>query len=385
MHIIEVVPRFRPAIGGMEEHVYRISLELVKRGHEVTVITSNEVDGETCSLQVEVMQEIQVYRFPLFVPRLFRELWLIPNMSRTLRQIKADVMHTHGYRCMSSFQAAYLAQKKDVPLVFTPHGIYPPRSLTNALVKSVYDRTFGHLLVGYSRKIVALSEHNVQLLLQIGAAPDRIAVIPNGVCAEEYADLRKSEEILGELGSDGPILLYVGRIDWNKQVDKVIEALPLILKRFPSARFVIIGPDYAHCSSELLDLASRTGVRQALVLTGKISAERLKEFYSAADIFLLPSSYEGFGLSMIEAMICKVPVIASSAGGPGDILDHGVHAWLMDAVTSEKIAESVYVLLTDQRLRGRLVRNAFGLVKEKYTWEKVVDRLEAVYDEVANE
>jgi glycosyltransferase involved in cell wall biosynthesis len=240
------------------------------------------------------------------------------------------------------------------------------------------------LLVDYSERIVALSEHNVRLLLQIGARLDKIAIIPNGVCEEEYVHLRKSKEILDEVESNGPILLYVGRIDWNKQVDKVIEAMPLILKSFPSAKFVIIGPDYANYSGELSRLASRTGVKQAVVMAGRVTAERLREFYSAADIFLLPSSYEGFGLSMIEAMISKIPVIASSAGGPGDILDHGVHAWLMEAVTPEKIAESVRILLTDQQLRENLVKNAFELVKEKYTWERVVDKLEVVYDQVAN-
>jgi len=384
MHIIEVASRFRPAIGGMEEHVYRISLELLKRGHKVTVVTSNEADGETCPLQAEVMQGIQVYRFPLFVPRLFRELWFIPNMSSTLRRIKGDVVHAHGYRCMSSFQAAYLARRECIPVVLTPHGIYPSRSLANALLKSAFDRTFGHMLVDYSERIVALSEHNTRLLLQIGATPDKITVIPNGVRVEEYADLEKSKEILNEVGSNGPILLYVGRIDWNKQVGKVIEAMPLILKSFPSAKFVIIGPDYANYSGELSHLASRMGVKRAIVMAGRVTAERLREFYSAADIFILPSSYEGFGLSMIEAMVSRIPVIASSAGGPGDILDHGIHAWLMEVVTPEKIAESVRILLTDQQLRGNLVKNAFELVKEKYTWEKVVDKLEVVYDQVAN-
>ena len=384
MRIIEVVPRFRPAIGGMEEHVYQISLELAKRGHEVTVITSSDVDSEDRPLQTEIMQGIRVYRSPLIVPRLFRELWLVSNMANVFRGVKGDVVHTHGYRCMSSLQATCLASKKGIPVVLTPHGIYPSRSLANAFLKSAFDCTFGHALVTCSKKIVALSEHNVQLLLRIGAMPDKIAVVPNGVCVDEYADLKKSK-VKQEPGFANPMLLSVGRIDWNKQLDKVIDAMPLILRSFPSAKFVIVGPDYAKFSGRLSQLANKTGVDHALVMTGKVTAERLRELYSAADIFLLPSSYEGFGLSMIDAMISRVPVIASSVGGPGDILDHGVHAWLMDTVTPEKIAESVRVLMTDQRLRESIVNNAFDLVKDRFTWEKVVDKLEIVYSQAAGE
>jgi 1,2-diacylglycerol 3-alpha-glucosyltransferase len=385
MHIIQVTPRFPPAIGGVEEHVYQISLELLKRGHNVTVITSNEVDGKIYPLQMEVMQGIHVYRLPLFMPKLLRELWFIPDIRRVFRRPRGDVVHAHGYRCLSSCIAVYLAHSKHIPTVLTPHGIYPPRSFINALLKSIFDRTLGRLLLSFSDRIIALSEHNVRLILQIGASTKNIVIVPNGVNIDEYVKLQRNKKNLDELGSDGPVLLYIGRIDWNKRLEKVVESMPLILKEFPSAKFVIVGPDYAKYTNQLLDLARKLKVEHSLVITGKVPRKKLLEFYSMANVFLLPSSYEGFGLSMLEAISGKIPVIASPSGGPGDILTHGVDALLLEELTPEEIFKSVYAVLTDQELRETLVKNAFEVVKKKYTWKSVVDELELIYKQLITE
>jgi len=385
MHVIQVAPRFRPAVGGVEEHVYQISLELARRGHNVTVITSTEADGKICPLQTEIMEGIHVYRFPLFMPKMFRELWFIPQILKHFLRIPGDVVHAHGYRCLSSFNAIYFAQIRNVPSVLTPHGIYPTRSFMNGLAKSIFDHVFGRLLLGFSDKIVALSEHNRQLLLQIGASASKIVTVPNGVNIEEYANLQRSSKILDELNTNGPVLLYVGRIDWNKRVEKIVESMPIILKDFPSAKLVVVGPDYGDYVSKLLDIANKLKIERSLVITGNVSREKLLKFYSAADAFLLPSSYEGFGLSMLEAMCSKIPVIASPSGGPGDILNHGVNAWLLKEPTSEEISKSVHAVLTDHRLRENLVKNAFELVKKKYTWKNVVDELEMIYEQTITE
>jgi glycosyltransferase involved in cell wall biosynthesis len=268
--------------------------------------------------------------------------------------------------------------------VLTPHGIYPTRSFVNGLAKSIFDHVFGRLLLDFSDKIIALSEHNKQLLLQVGASANKIVTVPNGVNVEEYANLQLSNKILEDFNTDGPILLYVGRIDWNKRVEKIIEAMPIILKDFPHAKFVIVGPDYGNYVNKLLGIAKKLEVEHSLVITGNVSRERLLEFYSAADLFLLPSSYEGFGLSMLEAMCSKIPVIASPSGGPGDILSHGVNAWFLKEPTSNEISRSVYAVLTDHRLREGLVKNAFELVK-KYTWKNVVNELETIYEQTITE
>ena len=161
--------------------------------------------------------------------------------------------------------------------------------------------------------------------------------------------------------------------------------MPTILKDFPSAKLVIVGPDYGNYASKLLDIAKKLRIEHSLVITGNVSRQKLLEFYSAANAFLLPSSYEGFGLSMLEAMCSKIPVIASPSGGPGDILSHRLNAWLLKEPTPNEISKSVYAVLTDQQLRESLTKNAFELVKQKYTWKSVVDKLETIYEQTIAE
>jgi glycosyltransferase involved in cell wall biosynthesis len=382
VNITQVVARFPPAIGGMEEHVYQISLELSRRGHKLSVITSNEIDGRASAVQEENMHGIHVYRHPLFMPKVMREYWLIPGVFKSLKKTEADVFHVHGYRCLSSFTAISLAHFKHTPILFTPHGIYPPKSFSNTLIKLSFDRTLGRLMLCSADRTIALSEHNRRLLLQMGASADKIVIVPNGVNVETYRNLQRNAKVLKELDSQGPILIYVGRLDWNKRVEKIVESMPKILKNFPSAKLVVIGPDYANCSVALLDLGRKLGVERSLVMTGKVSAERLLELYSVADVFIMPSSYEGFGLSMLEAMICRIPVIVSPAGGPGDILSHGVNSWFLEHATPEEISESVLSVLANRQLREKIVKNAFELIKARYTWEKVVDELEKNYTEL---
>jgi glycosyltransferase involved in cell wall biosynthesis len=385
MNILQVAPRFPPAVGGVEEHVYRVSRELARRGHEVTVVTSNEADGKVCPLQRESLEGIQVYRSPLFMPSALRELWFMPSILNILRTLRGDVVHVHGYRCVSSLETACFFHARSVPSVLTAHGIYPARSFLNGLAKSFFDKSFGHLLLSSSDRVIALSEHNRRLLLRLGVPEKKVVLVPNGVNIEEFADIRRSQRVLDELCTDGPILLYVGRIDWNKRVDRIVEALPAILENFPSAKLVVVGPDYANCVTGLLGSSRKLKVESSLVIAGNVTRQRLLEFYSIADVFLLPSSYEGFGLSMLEAMCSRVPVVASSSGGPGDILRDGTHALLLKESSPSEISGAVRALLTDCRLRRRLIEKAFDLVKTKYTWESVVDQLESIYERVASE
>jgi len=381
MHVIQVAPRFPPAIGGVEEHVYWISKELCRRGHRVTVVTSDEADGKQIPSRIENVDGVQVCRFPLFMPSVFREFWFIPKISSVLGKARPDIVHSHGYRCLSSIQAVYLAHLKGIPSVLTPHGIYPARSFINGLTKTAFDKSAGRLLLDFSDKIVALSKHNRQLLSLMGAAGEKIVTVPNGVNVEDYVNPQRSNKILKQLNTDGPILLYVGRIDWNKQVDKIVEAMPTILKEFPSSKLVVVGPDYANCVKGLHEISEKLKVEHSLVITHDVPRQTLLEYYSVANVFILPSSYEGFGLSMLEAMCSRIPVIVSPSGGPGDILKDRTDALFLKEVSSAEISRQVHTVLTDHQLKETIVNNAFELVKTKYTWKNVVNQLETTYEQ----
>jgi len=384
VRVVQVTPRFPPAIGGMENHVYAIATELTKRGHEVAVITSDDIDGGKRGIgrNVNVVNGIEVYQYHLLFSKAMREYWFVSGVTKALKNLHADVVHAHGYRCLSSCVAACWCKMNKVPVILTPHGIYPPHSLGNALIKFVYDHWLGSLLLKLSNKTIALTENNRQLLLKMGAPEDKVVIIPNGVDIIKYGKVRLSNNVRKGSNSDAHILLYVGRIDWNKGLERVVEALPIIIKEFGRTRFLMVGPDYAGHSKNLLCLARKLGVHNSIFMTGRVSEEELLLYYSMADIFVFPSIYEGLSLSLLEAMASHIPIISSKSGGTGDILVDGVHALLLDDCSSQEIFNNVSTLLREPKLAKRLQKNAFDLVSKKYTWKAVVDKLESIYEEL---
>jgi glycosyltransferase involved in cell wall biosynthesis len=371
----------------MEEHVYTVSTELRRRGHTVMVITSDDVDEKRKDVvrQMDIMNGVEVYRRPLLFRKTMREYWLLSDVTAILSKLRPDIVHTHGYRCVSSCIATFWGRRNNVPIVLTPHGIYPYRSSVNHLIKTVYDRSFGNLLLKSSDKITALTEHNKRLLLKLGAPEERIVLVPNGVDANKYDKNRQRNEKISKEESGGPVLLYVGRIDWNKGLERVIEALPALIKHFNHIKFLIVGPDYSSHSENLLPLAKELGVSESVVMTGKVSDEQKSFYYSVADVFVLPSMYEGMSLSLLEAMASSLPIVTTRSGGPGDILIDGVHALLMDDCSAQEISSLVGKILADSKLARRIGKNAYDLVSKEFTLDRVVDKIEILYNEVCNQ
>ena len=378
MRIVQVAPSFPPVIGGLENHVYSISIELVKRGHKVVVITSN--DSEVA--HKEFMSGIEVYRFPLFLPRLFRETWFMPSMISALSSLQADVIHAHGYRCLSSCIALFLSKRKKVPFVLTPHGIFPKRNSFNGLLKFIFDYSLGNKLLKSSQKIIALTESNKSLILNAGAPKSRTVIVENGVDVTKYKEVFDSKALKKKHGFLGPVLLYVGRIAWHKNLEQIIRALPLIKRQFNDVKCLIVGPDYENGLANLLRLAKELGVEDSIVAKGAVSETQLHLYYSIADAFILPSVYEGLSLSMLEAMANKVPILVRSSAGISSILTHGVNALVLGSNDPCEISSSVGLLLSNSELREKICQNAYNLILHKYTWKTVVDKLESIYKEL---
>ena len=378
MRIVQVAPSFPPVIGGLENHVYSISIELVKRGHKVVVITSN--DSEVA--HKEFMSGIEVYRFPLFLPRLFRETWFMPSMISALSSLQADVIHAHGYRCLSSCIALFLSKRKKVPFVLTPHGIFPKRNSFNGLLKFIFDYSLGNKLLKSSQKIIALTESNKLLILNAGAPKSNTVIVENGVDVTKYKEMFNSKMLKKKHGFLGPVLLYVGRIAWHKNLEQIIRALPLIKRQFNDVKCLIVGPDYENGLANLLRLAKELGVEDSIVAKGAVSETQLHLYYSIADAFILPSVYEGLSLSMLEAMANKVPILVRSSAGISSILTHGVNALVLGSNDPCEISSSVGLLLSNSELREKICQNAYNLILHKYTWKTVVDKLESIYKEL---
>ena len=200
-----------------------------------------------------------------------------------------------------------------------------------------------------SDRIIAVSSWTRDRVLALGGIePENVAILPNTVDESRFTvgarpdALRKGYGI----GPDEKVLLTVARLDDReryKGYDRMIEALPMIQRECGSVRFVIVGA--GNDETRVVALANRLGVAGSVILAGFVDAERLADYYRLADVFVMPSTGEGFGIVFLESMACGTPVIAGNRDGSVDALDAGRLGKLIDPMSVEAIAAAVCDML----------------------------------------
>ncbi len=399
MRILQVVQRFPPAVGGGEQVVYQISKELVKRGHEVTVATSNwlldnDIPGFSQSgvnirtprhpfPSQETNNGIEISRFKPY----FR-FWTYtanPSLVRFLqRNIGSfDVVHAHYYMFMESALSAFFARAESTPFVITIHrsssilDVYPR---IYRIGKKLYDATIGSLILSAASKIIVLVPQIRNEFLELGAPEGSLTVVPNGIDFERFASSRARTD-KENLNSSERIVLFVGRLEKQKGPQHIIRAIPEICEYFPDTRFIFVGEDWGYRAT-LGNLCERLGVGEKCTFTGRISDYQLSRMYENADVFVLPAIGEGFGLVALESLYCGTPVILADSDSLSFILqEFGGYPLDMDSNIPEQIANHVMELFSNGSDRKSLLA-ARNKIESKYSWGPIARELERIYREV---
>ncbi|MEA1999976.1 MAG: glycosyltransferase family 4 protein [Euryarchaeota archaeon] len=390
MRISMLQHRFFPSIGGMQEHVHILGRELVKRGNEVTVYTLNSLDNEDVPClhlappsitqnvrspglpETETIDGICVRRFDVAL-RFWSFIWS-PDMFRELkREIdKCDIIHAHGYHLLSSVYGCYLAKKRRKTFVLTGHDmlITDDLPLSARLLKKIYDLCLGRYLLKNASKIIALTEDQIEQYTNRGGDESKITVIPNAIDLEKYGSCEDPAK-----DTSGKNLLFVGRLEKYKGIQDVVGMMPALLASEPDVRLTIVGGDsgFRH---ELEGLSERLGVSDTIVFTGEVSRDDLLEKYREADIFVLPSRMEGFGIVLLEAMASGLPCVAYSIPSVRTLIEHGKTGLL--AENEEEFLESILCLLKNDRIRSGIRESGLEYVK-RYSVGNMADLTEQVY------
>ena len=382
--------RFFPSIGGMQEHVHVLSRELVKRGNKVTVYTLNSLNNEDipCLRLVppsitqnirsqglhkkETIDGINVRRFDVVI-RFWSFIWS-PGLFRELKRNieKCDIVHAHGYHLLSSVYGCYLAKKKRKTFILTGHDmlITTDLPLSARILKKMYDLSLGRYLLKNTSKIIALTEDQIKQYTNRGGDESKITVIPNAIDLEKYASCKNPAE-----DKSGKNLLFVGRIEKYKGIQDVIGMMPALLTSEPDVRLTIVGGDsgFRH---ELESLSERLGVSDNIVFTGEVSRDYLLEKYREADIFVLPSRMEGFGIVLLEAMASGLPCVAYSIPSVRTLIENGKTGLL--AENKEEFFESILCLLKNDCVRSGIRKSGREYVK-RYSVGNMADLTWQVY------
>jgi D-inositol-3-phosphate glycosyltransferase len=246
-------------------------------------------------------------------------------------------------------------------------------------------RSESEIIHGADRVICATELERAAIGRLYAANADKITVIPLGVDLERFRPGGK-DVARTELGlEDERVILFVGRIEPLKGVDILINAAAIIESDIDCTVLIVGGDTSSRAQVEKLrSLAREKGIEQRVAFVGAVDHEKLPLYYNAADVCVVPSHYESFGLVAIEAMASGVPVVASRVGGLTDTVKHGETGYLIPWLCPEPFAERIELLLENEPLRRNL-GEAARLAVDRYRWENVAGAILAVYNELTGE
>jgi glycosyltransferase involved in cell wall biosynthesis len=210
-------------------------------------------------------------------------------------------------------------------------------------------------------------------------------MIPNGVNADVYSELDRKDMVQFRRKFALPgekIVLFVGRLVYEKGVHVLVNAIPRVLEKV-NAKFVIVGNGYM--KEQLSGLVKTLGIDQKVMFTGFVDDETLRRLQTCADVSVVPSLFEPFGIVALEAMAAKSPVVVSDTGGLGEIVDHDVDGVKVYANNPDSLAWGITKVLADEKHAEHIGSNAFEKIQEKYNWNRIAQQTENMYKSVLNE
>jgi glycosyltransferase involved in cell wall biosynthesis len=288
-----------------------------------------------------------------------------------------DVIHMHNYRTFQNVVVAHYARKYGKPYILQAHGSLPRIAARKGL-KQLYDTAWGYKLLRDASRVIAVTEIEAGQYRSVGISGGKVDVLPNGIDLAEFDNLPEKGEFRRKygLGSDQKIILYLGRIHKIKGLDLLTMAFSEVLKKLNDARLVIVGPDDGYLPT-LKKLVADLKISDKVLFVGPLYGRGKVEVYVDTDVYVLPSSYEIFGITVLEAMACGVPVIVSEHCGIAEVIDG--QAGLAVPQDEEHLQNALLRMLHDDGIRQQFGANGKALVREKFNWEKITERMESVY------
>lgn len=376
MKILHVVPFFSPSFGGSVTIPYHLTHWLAKRGHEVTVITTDykyDPDYAQSLKNVEVIPFGRVTGLGLFLYSPGMKRWLRTNIS------EYDIVHLHNFRSYQNNIVHKYAKKFNVPYIVQPHGSLP-RIVEKKGLKQLYDVVWGNKILEHASRIIAVSGNEVEQSRQIGIPDEKITVIPNGVNYVSPASLPPAGQFREQYGiHEKHIILYAGRVHKIKGIDFLIHAFNSFIQTWTGddVTLVIIGPDDGH-RSVLEGLVEQLGHSDKVRFIGFMPS--LEAAYQDADVLVYPSTYEIFGLVPFEALLCGTPVIVTDDCGCGELIKEAECGHLVHYGDVTGLSELLRSALEHPDVNRGMVEAGRRYVEEHLAWESVVKQVEEMYE-----
>lgn len=386
MKILHVINAFYPPFytGGAATVAYNVCEFLAKKGHEVTVFTTN-VRKPGCLFKPEryprIADGVKIFYFKNEAYKAGVHLYLSTQLIRTIKETisKYDVVHLHEYRAVTSLATAYYSWKFRVPYILQAHGQLPTWT-AKSVMKSAFDMIFGNLLLRDAEKVIASTKTEAEQHKAMGVPAERIEIIPNVIDISEFSDLpsRGSFRKKFSLDNDEKMILYLGRIHRIKGLDILLKALASVKKKIEDVKLAVVGSDDGYLN-ELKVLAKALNIEDNVLIVGPLYGKEKLEAYVDADVYVLPSKYEIWGMTALEAIACGTPVIMTENCGVAEYLKDRVG--LVVKHDSGDLCEALLEMLLYEDKRSVFRKNCHAVV-EDFDASKIVPKLERVYEHI---
>jgi glycosyltransferase involved in cell wall biosynthesis len=376
-----VTHTFLPHVGGIERVVYEQCKRLMRKRFEPMVLTHRNYTEKSYvfdGIRVQCYDSVNI-GFRLGIP------YAIPHVSSFktfLETVKSnDLIHVHGHPYLSSLLAGKIAKRYGKPLVLTQHNTFIEYNNFFDTVERLNDLVVGKQVLKEADRIIVVSNATKKYVLSLGADPEKIRVLHNGVDLTRFRPVTGiKEEMRKKLGipQDASVALTVRRLVYKNGIDTLIESAKIAIEKNPKLVFIAVGkgPDF----EEIRDKIGQLGMQKNFRLAGFVSDEELPLYYNAADFFVLPSkSGEGLPLVALEAMACGLPVAATNVGGISEVLSED-YGKLVPPNSPDSLAEAI--LGFSEKDLSALRRGLRTVIEQKYSWDTNVEKLGEIYEEL---
>ncbi len=386
--------------GGMNVYIRELSKSLAALGHTIDIFTRA---SENLSEILEIEKGIRLIPIEAGPSETQNNVQLIEHISTFGQGILAyaqkeslsyDIAHAHYW--MSGIAAISLKKAWSIPCIMMMHTLGLMKERVNALSEEEANQRIRgeRLAIANADKIISSTpaeEFELQWLYEVKSP--NIEVISPGV---DHTLFRKMDRLAARekhaLRKEENILLFVGRIDVLKGLDTLLRAIQIIMQdseaKFLDPKLLVVGGALIKSGQNdeaeldrMIERSKELSIKDQITFTGQKKQVELPEYYNLADIVILPSHYESFGLVALEAMACGQALIASRVGGLVHLVEEGQTGILSPAGDAQSLSDNIIDLLNDEKKRTRLGKNAQSFAK-KYSWEKNANRTQEIYFEL---
>ena len=385
LRIAHVHWAFPPIIGGVETHLVMLLPELIKRGHEVSLLTGAP---ERTKIR-EIYKGIKVNRAPIMNLNWLNKRGLVGiedevrNVIRGfIKRHRPHVVHAHNMNYFSKAHAKTLeeeTERKGIPLILTAHNSWDDMLFLKLTREVKWDH------------IIAVSFYIKKELLGIGCDPDKVTTIHHGIDINRFKPTNK-KKCSGRLSAlkNKKIIFHPARMGLAKGCDTSVKAMKLIKHKFPESMLVLAGTrniiDWGSTQQKdiayIVDLIDSLGLKDSIFIE-MFTLEEMAKLYAIADVCLYPSTVgEPFGLTMLEALAAGKPMIVTNSGGMPEIIQDGINGYVVPVRDYESLASKVIMLLDDDGLKSRVGLTGRKFAELRFTKEIMAKNNIKIYDQV---